>query len=147
MPEESTYWIDMYQQRIDKLKRVYLEKQSPSIRGRILSALQRITSLSERLPDNEGLFDILNELNPLYETPEDSRTLEESDGGVVRENFQEILKRLRSDNGVSHTKLASTLGCTTRTVSRWESGDSKPRGLYLKRLAEVFNVPVRTFYQ
>ncbi|MDU1715123.1 MAG: helix-turn-helix domain-containing protein [Streptococcus vestibularis] len=55
--------------------------------------------------------------------------------------FAKRLKNLRETKNLTQTELAEMLGYKNyTTVSKWESGDSLPRGKELKLLAEIFNI-------
>ncbi|HEL7521294.1 TPA: helix-turn-helix domain-containing protein [Enterococcus faecalis] len=55
--------------------------------------------------------------------------------------FAQRLKNLREAKNLTQTELAEMLGYKNyTTVSKWESGDSLPRGKELKLLAEIFNI-------
>lgn len=55
--------------------------------------------------------------------------------------FGERLRKKRESKNLTQTELASILGYKNyTTVSKWESGDSLPRGKELKKLVEIFNV-------
>jgi transcriptional regulator with XRE-family HTH domain len=40
------------------------------------------------------------------------------------------LRAYRSRHDITQEELARRLGCTARTVRRWEEGDASPTGLY-----------------
>ena len=48
------------------------------------------------------------------------------------------LKRERELRGWSQADLAEKVGCDTKTVGRWENGDSIPRPYYRQPLCEIF---------
>ena len=48
------------------------------------------------------------------------------------------LRRERELKGWSQADLAEKVGCDTKTVGRWESGDSIPRPYYRQPLCEIF---------
>lgn len=55
--------------------------------------------------------------------------------------FAQRLKKLRAGKNLTQTELAEMLGYKNyTTVSKWESGDSLPRGKELKLLAEIFDI-------
>lgn len=56
--------------------------------------------------------------------------------------FQENLKALRREKGMSQEELAARLHVVRQTISKWEKGLSVPDSALLIRLAEVFEVPV-----
>lgn len=57
-----------------------------------------------------------------------------------------IILEKRKEFGLTQLELAHKLGVTNRTVSRWEKGTSIPDIHSLKRLSEIFNVSMDTFY-
>lgn len=56
--------------------------------------------------------------------------------------FQENLKTLRKNKGLTQEELAARLNVVRQTVSKWEKGQSVPDSEMLVRLAEIFEVPV-----
>jgi transcriptional regulator with XRE-family HTH domain len=48
------------------------------------------------------------------------------------------LKRERELRGWSQAELAEKVGCDTKTVGRWESGDSVPRPYHRQSLCEIY---------
>ncbi len=64
------------------------------------------------------------------------------------------IKKLRTERKLTLKDIAESLFVTCGTVSRWEAGVHKPSGIYLKKLAEIFNVEIvnlpnelgRTYY-
>ena len=57
-------------------------------------------------------------------------------------NFNERLKELRQEVGLTQTALASEIGATQRQVSFWEKGQIEPNIFWLNALADFFNVSV-----
>lgn len=57
-------------------------------------------------------------------------------------NFNERLKELRQEVGITQTALASEIGATQRQVSFWEKGQIEPNIFWLSALADFFNVSV-----
>jgi transcriptional regulator with XRE-family HTH domain len=56
-----------------------------------------------------------------------------------RENtFGEILRREREKRGWSQADLADRLGCDTKTIGRWESGERFPRLYHRQPLFQIF---------
>lgn len=51
--------------------------------------------------------------------------------------------------GFSQLDLALAIGCSTRSVQGWESGDDtrRPRGKHIRALAELADKPVSWFYE
>lgn len=56
------------------------------------------------------------------------------------------LRRGYKGNGISQMELASQLGTTANTVSRWETAAYKPSVLDLQRLAKFFGVSISFFF-
>lgn len=56
--------------------------------------------------------------------------------------FQENLKTLRKNKGVTQEELAARLNIVRQTVSKWEKGQSVPGAEMLVKLAEIFEVQV-----
>jgi len=56
--------------------------------------------------------------------------------------FQENLKTLRKNKGITQEELAVRLNVVRQTVSKWEKGQSVPDAEMLAKLAEIFEVPV-----
>lgn len=56
--------------------------------------------------------------------------------------FQENLKALRKQKGITQEDLAARLNVVRQTVSKWEKGLSVPDSELLIRLAEALEVPV-----
>jgi len=59
----------------------------------------------------------------------------------------EKIRKLREKKGISQQALAELLGTTQQSIAYWESGRRKPRYEKLKRLAEIFSVPVSYFFE
>lgn len=51
-----------------------------------------------------------------------------------------LIKKIRIEKGISQENIATALGVSTATVSRWESGEFIPRAEKLVRLAELLGV-------
>ena len=58
--------------------------------------------------------------------------------------FGNLLLQLRTESGLTQKELADLLDISDKTVSKWETGVSKPTTDTLKRLATIFNVEVST---
>ena len=56
--------------------------------------------------------------------------------------FQENLRTLRRNKGITQEELAARLNVVRQTISKWEKGQSVPDAEMLTRLAEIFEVPV-----
>ncbi|WP_054028609.1 helix-turn-helix domain-containing protein [Bacillus sp. FJAT-28004] len=57
-------------------------------------------------------------------------------------NFQERLKKLRLQKGLTQDQLASALDIPATTIRRLETVDSLPRRERLDRIADFFNVSI-----
>ncbi len=60
----------------------------------------------------------------------------------MSESFQDRLKQLRSEKGITQQQLASMMYITRSTISRWESGQRIPDLVLLPRLAECLGVDI-----
>lgn len=58
--------------------------------------------------------------------------------------FAEILKKLRTERGLSQRKLAELMFVTRSTVSRWENGNRLPDAAMISRLSKCLDVDVNT---
>ncbi|MFZ7103742.1 MAG: helix-turn-helix domain-containing protein [Peptococcaceae bacterium] len=58
--------------------------------------------------------------------------------------FDENLKNLRKQKGLSQEELAERLHVVRQTVSKWEKGLSVPDAALLIRIAEIFETSVST---
>jgi len=56
--------------------------------------------------------------------------------------FQDNLKTLRRNRGITQEELAARLNVVRQTISKWEKGQSVPDAEMLVKLAEIFEVPV-----
>lgn len=52
------------------------------------------------------------------------------------------LKYVREQHGISQEQLASMLGIDRSTVTKWETGDSYPRGEILTKLADTLHCTI-----
>ena len=59
--------------------------------------------------------------------------------------FNENLKRLRKEKGVSQEELAVKLNVVRQTISKWEKGLSVPNAQLLISLSEILETPVSVF--
>ena len=56
--------------------------------------------------------------------------------------FQDNLKTLRKNKGITQEELAARLNVVRQTISKWEKGQLGPDAEMLVKLAEIFEVPV-----
>lgn len=54
--------------------------------------------------------------------------------------FQEVLKDLRREKGVSVNRLAKILGVSNACVSYWENGKREPNLQQIRKICLYFNV-------
>lgn len=54
--------------------------------------------------------------------------------------FKDVLKKLRTEKGLSQARLAEELGVTTSTIGMYETGKRKPSHEALEAVADYFNV-------
>ena len=59
-------------------------------------------------------------------------------------NTQDVIYRLRTQNGMSQDELAEKVFVTRQAVSRWETGDTVPGTETLKLLSNLFKVSINT---
>lgn len=57
---------------------------------------------------------------------------------------QDVIKELRTKNGLTQSELASKVLVTRQAVSRWETGKTVPNTETLKLLSNCFGVSVNT---
>ncbi len=57
---------------------------------------------------------------------------------------KEIIRELRTKNGLSQDELAEKVYVTRQAVSRWETGETVPNTETLKLLSRLFNVSINT---
>ncbi|TAK37290.1 MAG: XRE family transcriptional regulator [Lysobacteraceae bacterium] len=50
---------------------------------------------------------------------------------------------VRSASLLTRDEVALAVGCSTRAIYRWESGDREPRGLYATRYGNVLDLLAR----
>ena len=60
--------------------------------------------------------------------------------------FAEILKKLRTEKGLSQRELAEKMYVTRTAITKWESGNRLPDAAMIKRLSEVLGVDVNTLF-
>ena len=55
-----------------------------------------------------------------------------------------MIRRLRTEKGLSQDELAEKLFVTRQAVSRWETGETTPNPETLKQLSRLFDVSINT---
>ncbi|MDE5984439.1 MAG: helix-turn-helix domain-containing protein [Eubacterium sp.] len=58
--------------------------------------------------------------------------------------FNENIRNLRKEKGLSQEHLAEKLGVTRQTISKWENGAAMPNLKKLTEIADFFNVSMDT---
>ena len=58
--------------------------------------------------------------------------------------FAEILKKLRTEKGLSQREMAEQIYVTRPTVARWENGSRLPDAVMISRLSKCLDVDVNT---
>ncbi len=61
-------------------------------------------------------------------------------------SFNEIVKKLRKEKGMSATILAERLGVSPITISAWEKGANKPCAAKINALANYFGVTIEYLF-
>lgn len=61
--------------------------------------------------------------------------------------FGSILKKLRTQKGLSQENIAKELYVVRQTVSKWESGQSSPGVDQLRQLSIILDVPIEDFLE
>lgn len=67
----------------------------------------------------------------------------------IYKHIGEKIRELRTSfkgKGISQEELATKMGTTANTVSRWETATYKPSVLELEKLARFFGVPIALFF-
>jgi len=54
--------------------------------------------------------------------------------------FRREIRRFRRRANLTQQDLAQRVGVSTRTIQRWEGGESKPRGLSAKALVRALDL-------
>lgn len=57
---------------------------------------------------------------------------------------KDMIRRLRTEKGLSQDELAEKLFVTRQAVSRWENGETTPNPETLKQLSRLFDVSINT---
>lgn len=56
--------------------------------------------------------------------------------------FNEKLKAVRKQKGLSQAALGKLLGVQTQTISNWENGKSEPNLKTINKLCDILNIPL-----
>ncbi|GBF44572.1 DNA-binding helix-turn-helix protein [Leptospira ellinghausenii] len=64
---------------------------------------------------------------------------------IIARKIRELRESSFSGKGISQTELAKKLNKTANTISRWETGEYKPKIEDLYELAKFFKVSILTF--
>ena len=57
---------------------------------------------------------------------------------------KDVLKKIRTQNGLTQDEMAMKLAVTRQAVSRWENGDATPNIETLKQISSAFDVSINT---
>ena len=57
---------------------------------------------------------------------------------------KDMIRRLRTEKGLSQDELAEKLFVTRQAVSRWENGETTPNPETLKQLSRLFDISINT---
>ena len=145
MESEQANWLKLYEERTSRLRKIYEANENPYVRGLILSALERIVAVSDQLPSQSNLYDLIQELHKLGISKR-YLNVEPIPEGRVSKQFHEILKNYRKQAMLTQSELAQKLSVNHRSIVRWEAGETRPRGSQVRGIAELFNVSVKEFY-
>lgn len=66
---------------------------------------------------------------------------------MTSENFSRNLRRLRTQKNLTQEQLASILGVSVQSVSRWECGNTLPDVMLLPEIARLYGVTVDDLYR
>lgn len=50
------------------------------------------------------------------------------------------IRKARKKNGYTQEELASIIGCSAKTITRWEKGENHVSSQYFKKLSECLNM-------
>ena len=56
--------------------------------------------------------------------------------------FSQILKKLRTEKGISQTQLAQKLFVDRSTITRWENGSRLPNNMMISRISKLFGADI-----
>lgn len=66
---------------------------------------------------------------------------------MTYEKIGNTIRQLRMARGLSQRALARELKTNANTISRWEAGQYRPAVADLERLAQLFTVPITSFFE
>lgn len=66
---------------------------------------------------------------------------------MENESFGALLRSMRSKKNLSQVQLGELIGVSDKAISKWENNYTKPKGLSLARMSEVFSVDVKTLVE
>ena len=58
-------------------------------------------------------------------------------GNMKNKDIPKIVKKLRTEMGLTQEQFAAKVGVTFSTVNRWENGKGKPSPLAMKQIEEL----------
>ena len=67
--------------------------------------------------------------------------------GMDQQKIGEKIRRAREAKGYTKLQLAKMLGCTVRSVQRWEKGECIIRSEMLMELTRVLDLKMEDFYE
>jgi len=67
--------------------------------------------------------------------------------GLQQVFFQQNLRAIRKKSGLTQGEVAASLGCHASMVSAWETGRVEPSLSTLRKLAFLYQVPLKRLVQ
>jgi len=64
----------------------------------------------------------------------------------VAEKIKELRINFNAGEGISQSELAKLLGTATNTISRWETGNYRPKLEDLEKLSKIFAISILEFF-
>lgn len=64
----------------------------------------------------------------------------------VRGNIAMNIRKYRKIKGISQKEFASLIGISASAESKWETGKSKPKLIYLGRIATVLDISIQALF-
>jgi transcriptional regulator with XRE-family HTH domain len=65
---------------------------------------------------------------------------------MLEKLFGQRIRELRQGNDLTQELLAEAIGVDSRTIRRWESGETGPEFNKLEKIAETLGVPVEGLF-